>query len=328
MTAKEAARRRERLPSYEAWAWAAFLLVAALIYVGFAVFNGASTAWTLTELGGVLGYGLVAWIGAARFPPLVGVGWLLHVLWDVILHPGGHPGFVPSWYPPLCLGFDVYVGVALLARFRVTDAAAFWDGIAEKYAKQSVANPDAFDAKIAITKSRMKPTDVVLDIGCGTGSLALRLADSAARVHGLDLSSEMIRIANGKARAEGVGNITFHTGAFDDTFRSFEAGSLDGVCAYSILHLVEDRAGALEQIFRLLKPGGFFISSTVCLGESWVPYGLLIGAMRFIGKAPMVKIFDKRTLEDEIRESGFVEVSQRDVGAKSEIAFIVARKPP
>jgi hypothetical protein len=54
---------------------------------------------------------------------------------------------------------------------------------------------------------------------------------------------------------------------------------------------------------------------------------VLIGAMRFIGKAPMVKIFDKRTLEEEIRESGFVEVSQRDVGAKSEIAFIVARKP-
>jgi hypothetical protein len=41
----------------------------------------------------------------------------------------------------------------------------------------------------------------------------------------------------------------------------------------------------------------------------------------------MVKIFDKRTLEDEIRESGFVDLSQPDVGAKGQIAFIVARKP-
>jgi arsenite methyltransferase len=221
----------------------------------------------------------------------------------------------------------VWLAVALLARFRVTDNAAFWDGIAEKYAKQAVANPDAFDAKIAITKSRMKPTDVVLDIGCGTGSLALRLADSAARVHGLDLSSEMIRIANGKARAQEVDNVRFHTGPFDDTFRAFEPGSLDGICAYSILHLVEDRPAALAQIFRLLKPGGFFISSTVCLGDSWVPYGPLIGAMRLIGKAPMVQIFDKQTLEDEIRESGFVEISQPDVGAKGDIAFIVATKP-
>ena len=327
LTAREAARRRERFPSYEVWAWAAFLVVAALIYVGFAAFNGASMAWTLTEVGGLAGYGLVAWIGAARFPPLVGVGWLLHVLWDVVLHPGGHPGFVPSWYPPLCLGFDVYVGVVLVARFRVTGNAAFWDGIAEKYAKQPVANPDAFEAKIAITKSRMKPTDVVLDIGCGTGSLALRLAGSAAQVHGLDLSSEMIRIANGKAQAQDVDNVTFHTGPFDDTFRTFEAESLDGICAYNVLHLVDDRSAALEQIFRLLRPGGFFISSTVCLGESRIPYGPLIGAMRLVGKAPMVKIFDKDTLEDEIRQSGFVEISQPDVGAKSDIAFIVAKKP-
>ena len=221
----------------------------------------------------------------------------------------------------------VWLGVALLARFRVTDAAAFWNGIAEKYAKQPVANPDAFDAKIAITKSRMKPTDAVLDIGCGTGSLALRLADSAARVHGLDLSSEMIRIANDKARAQEVDNVTFHTGPFDDTFRAFEAGSLDGICAYSLLHLVDDRSAALAQIFRLLKPGGFFISSTVCLGESWVPYGAIIGAMRLIGKAPMVQIFNKRTLVDEIQQAGFVEISRPDVGAKGDIAFIVAEKP-
>ena len=215
----------------------------------------------------------------------------------------------------------------MIRRLRVTDNAAFWDGIAEKYSKQPVANPDAFDAKIAITKSRMKPTDVVLDIGCGTGSLVLRLADSAAHVHGLDISSEMIRIANGKAEAQKVDNVTFHTGPFDDTFRAFEPESLDGLCAYSILHLVDDRSAALEQIFRLLKPGGFFISSTVCLGDSWVPYGVLIGAMRLIGKAPMVQIFDKQTLEDEMRQSGFVDISQPDVGAKGEIAFIVATKP-
>jgi ubiquinone/menaquinone biosynthesis C-methylase UbiE len=209
----------------------------------------------------------------------------------------------------------------------MTTDAAFWDGIAEKYAKKPVANPDVFEAKIAITKSHMKPTDVVLDIGCGTGSLALRLAGSAAQVHGLDLSSEMIRIANGKAKAQEVENVTFHTGPFDDTFGAFDAESLDGICAYNLLHLVEDRSAALAQIFDLLKPGGFFISSTVCLGESWVPYGAIIWAMRMVGKAPMVKTFDKRTLESEMRQAGFVDLSQPDVGAKSDIAFIVAMKP-
>ena len=179
----------------------------------------------------------------------------------------------------------------------MTANAKFWNGIAEKYARQPVADPDAFDAKIAITKSHMEPTDVVLDIGCGTGSLALRLAGSAAEVHGLDISSEMIRIANEKAEAQGVENVTFHTGPFDDRFDAFGPESLDGVCAYSILHLLEDRSAAIERIYGLLKPGGFFISSTVCLGESWVPFAAIIWAMRMVGKAPMVKTVDKRTLE-------------------------------
>ncbi|MBW2687103.1 MAG: class I SAM-dependent methyltransferase [Deltaproteobacteria bacterium] len=97
------------------------------------------------------------------------------------------------------------------------------------------------------------------------------MAGSAAHVHGLDLSSEMIRIANGKAQAQKVDNVTFHAAPFDDTFRAFEAENLDGICAYSLLHLVDDRSAALEQIFRLLKPGGFFISSTVCLqaAQAW-----------------------------------------------------------
>jgi ubiquinone/menaquinone biosynthesis C-methylase UbiE len=209
----------------------------------------------------------------------------------------------------------------------MTNEAAFWNELAEKYSQKPVEDPAAFEAKIAITKSRMKPTDVVLDIGCGTGSLVLRLAESAGQVHGLDLSSEMIRIAKSKAEAQKVENVAFHTGPFDDTFTASEDESLDGICAYSLLHLLDDRPAALSRIFGLLKPGGFFISSTVCLSESWVPYGPILWAMRALGKAPMVNTFDKRTLEDEVRRAGFVDLSQPDVGAKPTIAFIVATKP-
>ncbi|HWO08377.1 MAG TPA: methyltransferase domain-containing protein [Polyangiaceae bacterium] len=209
----------------------------------------------------------------------------------------------------------------------VTADAAFWNNLAEKYAQKPVEDPAAFERKITITKSLMRPTDTVLDVGCGTGSLALRLAPSAAHVHGLDLSSEMIRIARGKASAAEVTNVTFHVGPFDDSFSVFEDESLRGICAYSLLHLVDDLPAALARAFRLLEPGGFFVSSTVCLGESWVPYGPLLWLMRTLGKAPSVKILDKRTLEGHVKRAGFVDIVRADVGARSNIAFLVAAKP-
>jgi arsenite methyltransferase len=135
----------------------------------------------------------------------------------------------------------------------MTADAAFWNNLAEKYARKPVENPTAFERKIAITKSLMTPSDVVLDVGCGTGSLALRLSPCGAHVHGLDLSSEMIRIARGKAKAAEVTNVTFHVGPFDDSFTAFEDESFRGICAYSLLHLVDDLPAALLRIQRTLE---------------------------------------------------------------------------
>jgi arsenite methyltransferase len=209
----------------------------------------------------------------------------------------------------------------------VTADPAFWNNLAEAYARKPVDDPDAFERKIDLTRSRLTPQSVVLDIGCGTGSLALRLAPSAARVHALDLSSEMIRIGSDKARAQNVHNVTFHTAAFDDGFDALAPESLDVICAYSLLHLVDDLPAALDRIYRLLRPGGSFVSSTVCLGESWAPYRPLLTVMRWLGKAPMVKILSKRALDDQMQRAGFVERTHPDVGAEPTVAFTVATKP-
>lgn len=205
--------------------------------------------------------------------------------------------------------------------------SAFWNALADKYARKPVDDPEVFERKIAITKSKITPQDVILDIGCGTGSLALRLAPFAAEVHGLDFSSEMIRIATGKIRSQNVDNVTLHMGPFDGSFTRFEEGGLDGICAYSLLHLVGNLPAALVQIYRLLKPGGFFISSTVCLGESRIPYKPILNVMRWLGKAPKVMILSKNALMDELHRVGFAEITEPEVGAKPTIAFLVAFKP-
>jgi arsenite methyltransferase len=207
----------------------------------------------------------------------------------------------------------------------MTVDARFWNEMAEAYSRKPVENPEAFERKIALTIAQMTPRDVVLDIGSGTGSLALRLAPHAGHVHGLDVSNEMVRIARAKAGAQQVTNVTFHVGAFEDC-SAFEEGSLDGLCAYSLLHLLEDRDAMLARIHRLLKPGGFFISSTVCLGDSWIPYRPLLRIMRLLGKAPPVWMVRRSTLEHEVRRAGFVDVTCPDVGAERTIAFMIGFK--
>jgi arsenite methyltransferase len=101
----------------------------------------------------------------------------------------------------------------------------------------------------------------------------------------------------------------------------------DGLCANSFFHLIADRQAALAHMFRLLQPGGFFVTSTPCLGESWVPYRPLLSVAHWLGKAPEAWVFTKQTLAEEIQRAGFVDLSFPDVGAKAEIGFMIARRP-
>ncbi len=201
----------------------------------------------------------------------------------------------------------------------------FWDDIAQSYAEKPVELPEAFEDKIRHTIAKMEPDHTVLDIGCGTGSLALRLAPSGGHIHGLDVSSQMIRIAREKASE--VENVTFHVGAFDPSFDVFPARSLDGICAYSLLHLVTDGAAALARMYEALRPGGFLVTSTPCLGESWVPYRPIITVMRWAGKAPRVEVVTKAWVRQAVRDAGFVDLEEPEVGAKATTTFLMARRP-
>ncbi|MCA9661952.1 MAG: hypothetical protein KC486_26675 [Myxococcales bacterium] len=97
----------------EVVAWAIYLVVAALIYVGFAL-REAGDGWMSVEVLGVLGYAGLAWLGLRR-PRILALGWLLHAGWDMVIHAGVADDFVPLWYRWACLSFDV-AAAAYVAR--------------------------------------------------------------------------------------------------------------------------------------------------------------------------------------------------------------------
>ena len=94
------------------------LVVAALVYVGFAVAWGGG-AWIAAEAGGVVIFSGLAVLGLKRSPWSLALGWGLHPLWDAGLHlVGTGATFAPGWYVVACISFDLLVAGYIAARFR------------------------------------------------------------------------------------------------------------------------------------------------------------------------------------------------------------------
>lgn len=94
------------------------LAVAAAVYLVLALVGDAAPGDLLKEVAGLVLFGALAAVGVARDPWLIGAGWLLHALWDGMVHPHGLVTHAPEAYRWLCIGFDVVVGGKFLLDLR------------------------------------------------------------------------------------------------------------------------------------------------------------------------------------------------------------------
>ena len=201
-------------------------------------------------------------------------------------------------------------------------AAKFWDRIAERYSKRPVADEDAYQKKLQVTQEYFRPDMEVLEVGCGTGSTAITHAPYVKHIHAIDISSKMIEIAQGKAAAKNVTNITFKCCGIDEF--SLPDHSLDVVLGLSLLHLLDNREEVIARMYKMLKPGGIFVTSTTCLGDSMKLFKLVAPIGTFFGLMPLVKVFTARELETSLTDAGFM-IDYQWQPAKNKAVFIVAQ---
>lgn len=210
----------------------------------------------------------------------------------------------------------------------VSRKARFWNRIARKYAADPIADMPGYEATLRRVQGLLTAEMNVLEIGCGTGSTALRLAPFTRRLLATDVSAGMIAIAREKLVAEPIPQLAFALADADAP--AIGPGDYDAVLAFNLLHLVSDLDGALASAVQALRPGGLLISKTACVAEMnplirW----LAIPVMQAIGKAPHVLLFDADTLQAAMVRQGLVieAVERHGTKGKDIRVFIVARKP-
>ncbi len=162
-----------------------------------------------------------------------------------------------------------------------------------------------------------------LEFGCGTGSTAITHAPYVKHILAIDISSKMIEIAQGKADANNVENITFTRSTIDEF--SAPDQSLDAVLGLSILHLLDNKEAVIAKVHKMLKPGGIFVTSTACLGDTMKFFKVIAPIGKFIGLMPLVKVFTTKELKDSLTDAGF-EIEYQWQPGKGKAVFIVAKK--
>ena len=206
----------------------------------------------------------------------------------------------------------------------MNQSVKFWDRIAERYARRPITDEASYQKKLDVTREYFRPETQVLEFGCGTGSTAIAHAPYVKHILATDISPKMIEIAQGKADAQNVANVTFQCLGIEEIDAPDQ--SLDVVLGLSILHLLENKEAAMAKVYRMLKPGGVFVSSTACIADTMKFFKFIVPIGRFFGLMPFVDIFTTQQLEDSLTHTGF-EIDYQWQPGKGKAVFIVAKKP-
>jgi len=191
-----------------------------------------------------------------------------------------------------------------------------WNLVADGYAETTMIMFEQF-ADEAIAASQLKPNATVLDVACGPGTLALRLASQADKVHGIDFSESMLAMFRQKIEQAGHNHIELHCG--DAQVLPYADDTFDAAFSLFGLMFFPDRKKGFAEIHRTLKPGGSLALT------SWAPVDqspamqIMFGALRAIKPDLPQPQRSIGTLEDpdvfrqEMQDAGFRNVEIRQV---------------
>lgn len=199
----------------------------------------------------------------------------------------------------------------------------FWDRVSGWSQAESAANSalvKCINSKFGI---HIKLDDTVLDFGCGTGTITLRIARSANKVYGVDISGGMLKRAELNRENQNIDNASFiKITTLDEMFHDV---SFQVITTFNVLQYIENRNALFKQFYKLLEPQGTLIVAVPCFGSMNSLSVLLVKLLRFIRIMPETYYFSIDEIEKEITGAGLSIIERINLSDLPE-RLIVARK--
>jgi arsenite methyltransferase len=139
----------------------------------------------------------------------------------------------------------------------------------------SCGNPTAF--------ASLRPGETVIDLGCGGGLdviLAAAKVGPSGKAIGVDMTPEMIALAQRNAAKKGLSNVAFHLARIDQL--PLADASADCIISNCVINLAPDKAAVFREMHRVLKPGGRVAVSDIALKKP-LPEELLRNMLAYVG---------------------------------------------
>jgi arsenite methyltransferase len=161
--------------------------------------------------------------------------------------------------------------------------------------------------------ANLRPGEVVVDLGCGGGLdvfLAAAKVGPDGKAIGIDMTAEMIALAQRNAAKAKCNNVEFHQARIDEL--PLASSSVDCVISNCVINLAPDKAAVFREIARVLKPGGRLAASDIALKKP-LPPELGDDLMAYVGCiAGAIMMEDYRR---QLQEAGFAAIEVIDTKA-------------
>jgi ubiquinone/menaquinone biosynthesis C-methylase UbiE len=174
------------------------------------------------------------------------------------------------------------------------------------------------ERRMAIEMLDLGEGDTVLDVACGPGNFTRAFArevEDDGLVVGIDASSAMLARA---VQETGAANVAYVRGDASDL--PFGDASFDAVCCFAALYLIEEPFAAIDEIVRVLRPGGR-VAVLTSVNRGLLPASLANAVARPVTG---IRIFDRDDVTRALRRHRMTRVAQRVSGLGQ---FVSARKP-